>query len=121
MGKTAKAKLARGYRKARIRKKIFGTTERPRLTVYRSNRFFYVQAIDDSSGNVIASASSKEKDFETSKDRGNKTGAAKVGKLISERLKGKNIQMIVFDRNGYQYHGCIKSMADAVREAGLKF
>ena len=121
MGRTSKVKLARFKRKARIRKKIFGTSERPRLTVYRSNRFLYAQAIDDSTGNVVGAASSKEKGFETPKDSGNKTGAAKVGKVIAERLKSKNIQMVVFDRNGYQYHGCVKSMADAIREAGLKF
>jgi len=112
-GKTRK----RLKRKASIRKKIHGTPERPRMTVYKSNRHTYVQAIDDSAGATIAAASNLEKD-----QRGivNKTAALeKLGQLIGERLKAKNITAVVFDRNGYRYHGKVKAIADGARKAGI--
>jgi large subunit ribosomal protein L18 len=104
-------------RKASIRKRITGTAARPRLTVYKSNRFTYVQAIDDAAGATLASASNREKDH---LDIGNKVASlAKLGELIGERLKAKSITAVVFDRNGYRYHGKVKAIADGARKAGI--
>lgn len=106
--------------KRRIRKVIFGTSSTPRLCVYRSNSQIYAQIIDDKSGNTLANASSLEKDIVSA--TGNKTvKAALVGKLIAEKAKAINIEQVVFDRNGYLYHGRVKSVAEAAREGGLKF
>ena len=108
-------KLAK--RKAHIRKRISGTPERPRMTVFRSNKSIYVQLVDDTKGVTIASASSKSVDAQ-----GNKSEiAAKVGQLIAERAKAAGIESVVFDRNGYLFHGRVKSLADAARNGGLKF
>jgi large subunit ribosomal protein L18 len=106
--------------KKRIRKIIFGTTESPRLSIFRSNKQIYAQIIDDQSGKTLAYASSLEKDIAAAS--GNKTEkAAMVGKLIADKAKAINIEQVVFDRNGYLYHGRVKSVADAAREGGLKF
>lgn len=105
-------------RKQRIRKKIRGTSERPRLTVFRSARHMYAQIIDDTTGRTLVSASTLEK--EHGQAGGNKVQAQAVGKRLGEKAKGVKITEVVFDRNGYLYHGCVKSLADAVREAGLK-
>ena len=103
--------------KARIRKKISGTAERPRLTVFRSNTQIYAQLIDDVNGVTLASASSLG-----NKDKVTKTEqAAVVGKLIAKNAVAAGIQEVVFDRNGYLYHGRVKQLADAAREGGLKF
>lgn len=103
----------------RIKKKVKGTSDRPRLAVYRSNKSIYAQLIDDLSGNVLTAASSG---LLTSKEGINKVDQAKeVGKLIAERAKANNIESIVFDRSGYLYHGRIKALAEGAREAGLKF
>ena len=105
-------------RKASIRKKIHGTPERPRLTVYKSNRHTYVQAIDDLAGRTVAAASNLEKE---QRSMANKVGSLeKLGQLIAERLKAKNVQEVVFDRNGYRYHGKVKAIADGARKAGIK-
>ena len=105
-------------RKASIRKRISGTAERPRLTLYKSNRFTYVQAIDDTKGATLASASNREK---AHLDIPNKAATiAKLGELIGERLKAKNITAVVFDRNGYRYHGKVKAIAEGARKAGIK-
>ena len=105
--------------KYRIRHKVSGTAEMPRLTVFRSNKEIYAQVIDDVKGVTLAAASSLEKSFEKS---GNKSEvAAKVGKMIAERTMAAGINSVVFDRNGYLYHGRVKSLADAAREGGLKF
>ncbi len=105
-------------RKASIRKKISGTAERPRLSVYKSNRYTYVQAIDDQKGVTLAAASNLEKD---QRPMGNKVGGLeKLGQLIAERLKAKSIAAVVFDRNGYRYHGKVKAIADGARKAGVK-
>ncbi|MDA3851387.1 MAG: 50S ribosomal protein L18 [Spirochaetaceae bacterium] len=114
------AKLkTRVQRKKRIRKKISGTADRPRLTVYKSNRNISVQAIDDVNGKTLCSASSLEKDF---KDAGKGiTVGQKVGKLVAERLTSLKVKSVVFDRNGYLYHGVVKAVADSAREAGLEF
>lgn len=101
----------------RLRKKIKGTSARPRLSVFRSNKAIYCQVIDDVSGVTLAQASSKEGAAE-----GNKSNQAKaVGKLIAERASAKNISTVVFDRGGYLYHGRVKALADGAREGGLKF
>jgi large subunit ribosomal protein L18 len=105
----------------RIREKLSGTTERPRLNVYRSLDHIYTQLIDDSNGVTIASASTVAKKGESKKNGGNIDAAKAVGKLIAERAKEKGVKKVVFDRGGYLYHGRIKALADAAREAGLEF
>lgn len=105
----------------RIREKISGTTERPRLNVYRSLDHIYTQLIDDSTGATLASASTLTKKGEEKKSGGNIEAAKAVGKLIAERAQEKGIKKVVFDRGGYLYHGRIKALADAAREAGLEF
>ena len=111
--------------KLRIRKRVAGTPERPRLTVFRSVAHLYVQVIDDRTGHTIAAASSVEPSLKAAfaaKVRGNnKAGAEAVGRAIAERLKEKGITRVVFDRNGFLYHGRIKAVADAARSAGLEF
>ena len=106
---------------SRIRQKMSGTAERPRLNVYRSLNHIYTQLIDDGNGVTIASASSMGKKSDEKKSGGNVAAAAAVGKLIAERAKEKGITRIVFDRGGYLYHGRIKALADAAREGGLEF
>ena len=105
----------------RIREKMAGTAERPRLNVYRSLDHIYTQLIDDAKGVTIASASSKTKKGEESKTGGNVEAAAAVGKLIAERGLEQGVKKVVFDRGGYLYHGRIKALAEAAREAGLDF
>ena len=107
----------------RIRKRLAGTTTRPRLNVYRSVNHIYVQLIDDAKHATIVSASSLEqgKDGKKHIGGGNIAAAKKVGKLIAERAKAKGIETVVFDRGGYLYHGRVKAVADAAREGGLKF
>jgi large subunit ribosomal protein L18 len=105
----------------RIRKQISGSVEKPRMSVFRSNKEIYVQLIDDLAGNTLLSVSSKQKEI-AEKTGINKTEQAKlVGKLAAEKAIEKGIQTVVFDRNGYLYHGRVKSLADAAREGGLKF
>ncbi len=105
----------------RIRKIISGTSERPRMSVFRSNKNIYVQLIDDLSGKTIASASSLCKKV-TEEKVDNKTDQAKsVGKLVAQRAKDAGVEKVVFDRNGYLYHGRVKALADSAREGGLKF
>ncbi|HMK24029.1 MAG TPA: 50S ribosomal protein L18 [Terriglobales bacterium] len=103
----------------RIRKKLQGTAERPRLNVYRSLNHIYVQVIDDASGKTLVAASSAE--GEGKKTGGNVAAAKEVGKAIAERAKAKGISKVVFDRGGYIYHGRVKALADAAREGGLQF
>ena len=110
---------ARLKRHARVRSKINGTAERPRLDVFRSNSHIYAQIIDDVKGVTLVSAASNEKDFGVS--GGNCEGARKVGKLIAERARKKKISEVVFDRGGYIYHGRVKELAEGAREGGLKF
>ena len=106
----------------RIRKKVSGTAARPRLAVFRSDKHIYAQAIDDGSGQTIAHASTLDAELKAAVKRGGNVDAAKaVGGAIAERLKIKGIEDVVFDRGGYLYHGRIKALADAAREAGLKF
>ena len=103
----------------RIRRKLSGTQERPRLAVFRSVAHIYAQVIDDVKGVTLVSASSVDKGAKT--NGGNVAAAKTIGKLVAERAKEKGIKSVVFDRGGYQYHGRIKALADAAREAGLEF
>lgn len=113
---------SRQRRRERIRKKVFGTAEKPRLSVYKSLSHIYAQLIDDTQGKTLIAACSAEKIIsESMKHCGNVEAAKKVGASIAERAIGKNIKNIVFDRGGYQYHGCVKALADAAREKGLNF
>jgi large subunit ribosomal protein L18 len=105
----------------RIRKKVLGTAERPRLNVYRSLNNIYVQVIDDLQGVTLVSANSAEGEKGTRTTGGNLAAAKTVGKAIAERAKEKGISKVVFDRGGYIYHGRVKALADAAREAGLQF
>ena len=109
----------RKRRHKRVRGKISGTAERPRLNVFRSERHIYAQVIDDITGHTLCSASSVEKDFGISGS--NKEGAQKVGKAVAERAVAKGITNVVFDRGGYIYHGRVKELAEAAREGGLTF
>jgi len=109
----------RDRRRARVRRKLRGTSTRPRLSVYRSNKYIYAQVIDDNEGVTVAAASSQEPDLRS--DRLNVDTAAKVGTLVADRAKEAGITSVVFDRGGYKYHGRLKALADAAREAGLEF
>lgn len=110
---------ARARRKVRVRRKVSGTGQRPRLTVFRSNRYIYAQVIDDLAGHTLASASSQESDLRS--NRLTVETAAQVGSLIGERAKAAGVNSVVFDRSGYKFHGRVKALADAAREAGLEF
>ena len=119
MVKTFDKNAQRMKRHTRVRGKISGTPELPRLNVYRSNANIYAQIIDDVSGVTLAAAASNEKDFEGA--TGNKEAARKVGKLVAERAKAKGIDTVVFDRGGYIYHGRVAELAEGAREGGLEF
>ncbi len=106
-------------RHRRVRRKISGTAQRPRLNVFRSNKHIYAQLIDDVNGVTLASASTMDKGFEG--NGGNKEAARKVGQAIAKAAAEKNIEEAVFDRGGYLYHGRVKELADGARESGLKF
>jgi large subunit ribosomal protein L18 len=111
----------RGHVHERIRKKLTGTAERPRLNVYRSINHIYAQVIDDLNGKTLVSASTAEGKKESRTKGGNVASAKTVGKAIAERAKAKGVTKVVFDRGGYIYHGRVKALADAAREAGLQF
>ena len=112
-------KLERTRRHARVRTKVSGTAERPRLCVYRINSNIYAQIIDDVAGNTLVSASTLDKEVKTKKS--NIEAAKEVGTLIAKRATAKNIKNVVYDRGGYIYHGIIKELAEAAREGGLEF
>ncbi len=113
--------VSRKRRHARIRKKLHGTAEKPRLSVFKSLSHIYAQLIDDTAGRTIVAASSAEKDIKAGiKHGGNVEAAKKVGASLAQKAMGKNIKAVVFDRGGYLYHGCIKALADAAREKGLQ-
>ena len=120
MFKKADKKALRAKRHLRVRKKISGTPERPRLSVYRSEKNIYAQIIDDINAVTIVSASSLEKDF-SAKAGGNKEAAKMIGEAVAKRALDKGITEVVFDRGGYVYHGRVQALAEAAREAGLKF
>jgi large subunit ribosomal protein L18 len=118
----AKKLTGRERRKFRIRTKISGTTERPRLSVFRSAKHIYAQVVDDTTGATLAAASTLSPDLKGTIVEDNKTDAAKkVGALIAKICLGKSLDKVVFDRNGYLYHGRVKALADAARAAGLTF
>ncbi|MGH8914394.1 MAG: 50S ribosomal protein L18 [Acidimicrobiia bacterium] len=110
---------ARSRRHTRVRKRVHGTVERPRLAVFRSNKYIYAQVIDDVEGRTLASASSQETALRS--DNLNLAAAAKVGEAIASRAKDAGVTAVVFDRGGYKFHGKVKALADAAREAGLEF
>lgn len=119
MVKKTDRKMERTRRHLRVRRKISGTAQRPRLCVYRSNKNIYVQIIDDVAGNTLAQASTLDKEIKTK--YANKEAAKEVGALIAKRAADKKIETVVFDRGGYIYHGIVKELAEAAREGGLKF
>lgn len=119
LSKTANARLVR---KARIRKRLRGTSERPRFCVFRSNQYIYAQLVDDDSGKTLAAASTSEKDLKAKvKGTASIQAAKEVGATLASRAKSKSITKVVFDRNGFMFHGRIKALADGAREAGLVF
>ena len=113
--------VTRGKRHRRIRKRVAGSSERPRLNIYRSLTHIYAQVIDDAQGHTLASASTVDAALKGAKNGGNIEGAQAVGRLIAERAKAAGIERVVFDRGGYLYHGRVKALADAAREGGLEF
>jgi large subunit ribosomal protein L18 len=119
MKRVEEKRRKRGRRKIHIRKRISGSESKPRLSVFKSNKHIYVQAIDDVAGNTIASASNVEAEFKSLTN--SVENAEKIGQAIGERLMAKKIDTVVFDRNGFVYHGIVKSVADGARKAGLKF
>ena len=124
MGKTNPTYVARKRRHSRVRKQVSGTSERPRLNVFRSLNHIYAQVIDDSSGVTLVSASTVDKNLRTAgilKDKSRIGQASEVGKAIAERALEAGVKEVVFDRGGYRYHGRVKALAEASREAGLKF
>jgi large subunit ribosomal protein L18 len=122
MAKTNPRTVARAKRVRRIRKKISGTSERPRLRVFKSNKHIYAQIINDATGQTLAEASTLSKEIQGDPDKKTKSETAvSVGKLIAERAIEKGIKKVVFDRNGFLYHGRIKAISDGAREAGLDF
>lgn len=116
-----KRKQSIKMRHTRLRKKVAGTTERPRLAVHFSGKNIYAQVIDDTVGKTLASANTTEAGLKSQKPKANAATATTVGKLIAERAKAKQIEKVVFDRGGFIYHGKVKALADAAREGGLQF
>lgn len=114
---------SREKRKRRVRRKVTGTSERPRLSVFRSAKNIYAQIIDDTSFNTLVQVSSISKDIrdQLKEKSGNREGASMIGKLIAQRAQEKGIKKVIFDRNGFLYHGRVKSLAEAAREGGLEF
>jgi large subunit ribosomal protein L18 len=115
---TATKAVAREKKKLKIRKRVMGSTERPRLCIFRSTKHVYAQVIDDSTGQTLVSASTLDTDGVKG---ANKDACSAIGKEVAKRAVGKNIKQVVFDRNGYLYHGRVKALADAAREGGLEF
>jgi len=121
MAKTNPSTVARNKRVRRIRKKISGTGEQPRLRVFKSSKHIYAQIIDDSTGTTLASMSTVDKAFEKGEEKGKAAAAKQVGVIIAERAKKAGISRVVFDRGGYIYQGRVKSLSDGAREGGLEF
>jgi large subunit ribosomal protein L18 len=120
MANSSRTHELRARRHARVRRKVSGTPERPRLAVFRSNRHIVAQVIDDLAGHTIAAASTVESGLRAGKT-GNTAAAAEVGKLVAERAKDKGVSAVVFDRGASRYHGRVAALAEAAREAGLEF
>ncbi len=122
MDSARKRAEGRTRRHMRVRKNVTGTPERPRLNVFRSHKHIYAQVIDDIAGHTLAAASTVDTELRDELEGKSKMERAKeVGKLVAERAKGAGVKQVVFDRGGYQYHGRVKALADAAREAGLEF
>lgn len=121
MFKKPSSKVLRQSKHKRVRKKISGSTEVPRLCVYKSLKHIYAQIIDDQKGETLVAASTLEKELSGLKSKSNIEAAKMVGSRIADKAKEKGITQVVFDRNGYRYHGCVASLADAARENGLQF
>ena len=121
MAKTNPKVMARAKRVSRIRKNIAGTSERPRLRVFKSNKHIYAQIIDDSLGKTLISMSTVDKEFDMGEEKGKTSAAKRVGSKIAERAKAAGIEKVVFDRGGYIYHGRVKSLSEGAREGGLIF
>lgn len=122
MASILKEKLTgRERRKIRVRKKVFGTPERPRLNVFRSAKHLYAQVIDDTNGKTLAAASTLSKDLRGKLAGGKVEKAKAIGAAVAEQCKAKNIDKVVFDRSGYRYHGRVRAAAEGAREAGLQF
>ncbi|MHB1133408.1 MAG: 50S ribosomal protein L18 [Chloroflexota bacterium] len=122
MARATTSRELRERRHLRVRKKVVGTSERPRLAVFRSLQHLYAQVIDDSRGVTLAAASTLDADLRAQLDGKTKAAEAQlVGQLVAQRAKERGIESVVFDRGGYQYHGRVKALADAAREAGLVF
>ena len=119
MNRLEQKRVRRERRRMHIRKAVRGTPERPRLTVFKSSRFLYAQVIDDTAGHTLAAVSNLEKDLRSLKS--NAAGALSLGQTLGARLKEKKIDKVVFDRNGYPYHGLVKSIAEGARKAGIQF
>ena len=114
-------KQSRLYRQQRIRKRISGAAERPRLSIFRSVNHLYAQVINDQDGKTLVSVSTISKDFPNKKNAGIVAGAKELGKLVAQKALGQKIEQVVFDRGGFLYHGRVKAFADGAREGGLKF
>lgn len=121
MAKTNPKVIARAKRVKRIRRKISGTPEKPRLTVFKSAKHIYAQVIDDTTGKTLTAMSTVAKDFEGAEEKGKSAQARKVGMLLAEKAKAKGIKRVVFDRGGCIYHGRVKALSDGAREGGLEF
>jgi large subunit ribosomal protein L18 len=118
---TKNKQVARARRHHRVRRKLAGTTQRPRLAVFRSNKHITAQIIDDKTGRTLAAASTVEKDLRSAGSTGNKDAATTVGRLVAERAKAAGVSQVVFDRGGFLFHGRVAAVANAAREAGLEF
>ena len=122
MGKTNQKVIARNRRKKRFRKKAIGTAEKPRLCVYRSNKHIFAQLVDDEKATTLAAVSTLSKELSGSVEKpGNLSAAKNVGELLAKKALEKNVKRVLFDRNGFIFHGRVKALADAAREAGLEF
>jgi large subunit ribosomal protein L18 len=119
MDRLQQKKIRRLRRKKHVRKLVTGVADRPRMTVFKSSRYLYVQVIDDHKAHTLVSASNLEKDLR--KLKSNLAGAEQLGQVVARRLKEKKIKAVVFDRNGYPYHGIVKSIAEGARKAGIQF
>ena len=121
MNKNKAKQMRRTRRRIGIRKRIVGTPQRPRLSIYRSLNHIYAQVIDDMAGTTLASASSRDKGVKVGDNAGNSEAAKAVGVVLAERAKNAGVESVVFDRGGFKFHGRVKALADAARENGLKF
>jgi len=121
MAKTNPKTIARAKRVRRIRKKIFGTPERPRLRVFKSNKHMYAQIIDDMTGHTLVSMSTVDKEYEAGDEKGKIAAAKKIGTALASRAKEAGISKVIFDRGGAVYHGRVKSLSEGAREGGLEF